>query len=269
MRLNRFLAYVLILGISAANALAQDKKVPPDAQKAIDAVRAYIDKLERGKGVGELSWKGDESVRKTLSDYHIVNARFRIFPVARQVPEGLNTSSIFAVNKDGKVEFIKDVKALEKFVASHGLPASSQETAKTALSAWLNLSQEFHQDGFYKFEVIEKEFSHDAVDKKVRVEGRAMVTQGGNGELRAILRFEDGKLAKVEEKAALRPGPRPICQATKLLDPDPIVHRMAEQDLLIMGLSARDYLLSQREKAAPELQRAIDDLWQRIEKNGW
>jgi hypothetical protein len=57
---------------------------------------------------------------------------------------------------------------------------------------------------------------------------------------------------------------RPICQATKLLDPDPIVRKMAEQDLLIMGAAARDYLLEQRAKAGPELQAAIDRIWERM-----
>src|SRR5205085_5449764 len=111
--------------------------------------------------------------------------------------------------------------------------------AKTMLAAWLTLSQEFHQDGLFRFEVLEKEF--DANPTKAA--GRAMVTQGGNGELKAELTFDkDGKLAKATEDAKIRPGPRPICQATKLLDADPIVRRMAEQDLLIMGLAARPYM---------------------------
>ena len=94
--------------------------------------------------------------------------------------------------------------------------------------------------------------------------------QGGNGELTAALEYgKDGKLAKVVETAKIRPGPRPICQATKLLDADPIVRRMAEQDLLIMGLFARDYLMEQRELATPELRAAIDRVWQQIQKNGW
>jgi hypothetical protein len=54
-----------------------------------------------------------------------------------------------------------------------------------------------------------------------------------------------------------------------LLDPDPIVREMAEQALLYMGLSARDYIMEQRAKASPRLREAIDRLWRRIEKNGW
>jgi hypothetical protein len=53
-----------------------------------------------------------------------------------------------------------------------------------------------------------------------------------------------------------------------LLDADPIVRRMAEQDLLIMGSAAKSYLDEQRAKASPELRRAIDRLWQRIVDEG-
>jgi len=39
---------------------------------------------------------------------------------------------------------------------------------------------------------------------------------------------------------------------------------MAEQDLLIMGPAAHDYMMEQRAKATPELQAAIDRMWERI-----
>ena len=61
---------------------------------------------------------------------------------------------------------------------------------------------------------------------------------------------------------------RPICQATKLLDADPLVRRMAERDLLVMGSVAQDYLIQQRLKATPELQREMDQIWERIVEEG-
>ena len=66
----------------------------------------------------------------------------------------------------------------------------------------------------------------------------------------------------------LRPGIRPICQATKLLDRDPIVRRMAEQDVLVMGRAAKPYLDQVRATARPKLQQAIDRIWQRILDEG-
>jgi hypothetical protein len=90
--------------------------------------------------------------------------------------------------------------------------------------------------------------------------------KGGNGDINVELTFDaDGKLTKATEKADIKPGPRPVCHATKLLDPDPVVRAIVEQDLLIMGRAAKPYLDEQRAKAAPELQEAIDRIWQRIQ----
>jgi hypothetical protein len=54
-----------------------------------------------------------------------------------------------------------------------------------------------------------------------------------------------------------------------LLDPDPLVGRMAEQDILVMGKSAKAYLDEQRAKAKSELKAAIDHIWKRIVDEGW
>ena len=89
------------------------------------------------------------------------------------------------------------------------------------------------------------------------------------GELNASLTFDlAGVLTKVSESAQIHPGIRPKCQATKLLDSDPIVRRMAEEAILVMGKSARVYLDEQRAKAGPELQHAIDAIWRRIVAEG-
>jgi hypothetical protein len=105
-----------------------------------------------------------------------------------------------------------------------------------------------------------------------KVSGKAVVEpKGGNkGEIGVTLVFDaDGKLTKADEKADLKAGVRPICQATKLLDPDPVVRRMAEKDILVMGRLAKPYLDEQRAKASPELRKAIDQVWQRIVEEGW
>ena len=254
--------------IAVVPAWSQDKKEnPPEVQKAIDAVRKFVD--EKGaKGNGEILVKTEDALKKALPDYTIVNVRFRQYPVARILPEGMRPSNLFAV-KEGKVEQLKDLKGVEKFLQAHHVRVKEEKDARNLLAAWLTLTQEFHQDGFFKFEVLQKEFAVEGKDE-LKVSGRLMVMSGGNGSLSADLWIDkNGKLAKVEEKAAIRPGPRPICQATKLLDADPIVRRIAEQDLLIMGLAARDYIMEQRERATPDLREAIDRVWRQIQKNGW
>jgi hypothetical protein len=63
-------------------------------------------------------------------------------------------------------------------------------------------------------------------------------------------------------------GQRVGVQATKLLDPDPIVRRMAEQDLLVMGRATKPYLDQVRARVRPKLQLAIDRMWERIVREG-
>ena len=101
--------------------------------------------------------------------------------------------------------------------------------------------------------------------------GKAVVSQqGGNlGAIAASLAFDPaGKLAQASETATIKRGVRPICQATKLLDPDPIVRGMAEQDILVMGRAAKEYLHEQRAMAGLELRDVIDRIWQRILAEG-
>lgn len=258
------LALSALLTFASLPALAQ-----PDEKKAIDLVRKHIDDLKYGKGNGEVTAQSAVAVKKVLPDHQMVIVRFRIYPVARIMPEGLGASNIFAVSKDDKIEHIKDVKVLEKFIRTHQKAAKTEADAKGILGAWMTLTQEFHQDGMFKFEVLEKQFGV-AQDTGLNARGRLIVMQGGNGDLIAELEYDkDGKLAKVAEKSTIRPGPRPICQATKLLDADPVVRRIAEQDLLIMGVSAREYLMEQRGRATPELREAIDRVWRQIQVNGW
>ncbi len=99
---------------------------------------------------------------------------------------------------------------------------------------------------------------------------KAVVARGGKADIAADLTFtREGKLIKVEETNTVKRGIRPICQATKLLDPDPVVRQMAEKDILVMGRAAKAYLDEQRAKASPNLRQAIDRIWHRIVQEGW
>ena len=120
----------------------------------------------------------------------------------------------------------------------------------------------------FQFEVASVTgFGVDAQHPTIESEVVLTVQQnGGNrGRITAHLTFDkDGKLTNVAETRGAKPGMRPVCQSTKLLDSDPIVRKMARQDILIMGRGCRGYLLEQRQKASPELQKAIDEIWQEI-----
>jgi hypothetical protein len=266
---RRFAALAIGAGLLVCGAArAQEPKLPEEAQKAADAVKEYLQKLKGD--YAQILYKDEAGLKKVFPDHQFIIARYRQFPVARALPEGLRASNVFAVTKkDQAVKLIQDVKGLEAFFKTNETAVKDEAGAKGSLAAWLALTQEFHQDGMFKFEVLEKDFGAESNEKTQTVRGRALVIQGGKGEVGATLVFEEGKLTKVTESGKVIPGPRPICQATKLLDRDPIVRKMAEQDLLFMGLAARDYIMEQRRRADPDLRAAIDSLWRRIEANGW
>src|SRR5262245_62009049 len=233
-------------------------------QKAEKTVKEFLEKIKGTQG--EVKPISDASLAKCFADDVFINVRYRIYPVARQLPEGMKPSNVFVVRKDGKLTHLKDNKILQEFFTENQKGVKSEDAARNVLACWLTLAQEFHQDGFYKFEVNKKDFSVEKSGDDVKAIGRAIVMQGGNGELNATMQFEGGKLAKVAESAKIKQGPRPICQATKLLDPDPIVRRMAQNDLLYLGDLVKDYLDEQRAQAGPELRQAIDRIWEKIQQ---
>jgi len=183
-------------------------------------------------------------------------------------PAQLSASNLFVLKPGGSVDGLRDAADLETFFRAMLGPTRTEGEAKDAVVAWLRLTQEFQQDGFFQFSI-----APDAVQvtapgaRALQVRGRAVVDprSGNMGEIDAALAFDAaGKLVDVSETVKLKRGVRPICQATKLLDPDPVVRRMAEQDLLVMGKATGDYLAGQRARADRQLQNAIDRIWKRI-----
>jgi hypothetical protein len=254
---------LLAAAVASAGQQGTEKKPPENVQKAQEKLAELLNQQKAGHG--QVLWLSAPALTQLFPKDAFFAVRFRQFPVARVLPEGFRASNVFVVPEGGKVQRLADDKALLTFFQKHLDPVKDEKPAKEAVSAWLALSQEFLQDGFFKFEILTKEIEVDKTDGGLKASGRAMVTQGGNGELRVTLTFNpEGTLRAAVEEAKIKAGPRPICQATKLLDPDPIVRRMAEQDLLIMGRAAGDYLHEQRARATPELRQVIDRLWQRI-----
>jgi len=98
--------------------------------------------------------------------------------------------------------------------------------AKEARQNVAPLGREFHQDGFFQFAIPDDSLTVISLPNGARqVTGKAQVIpQGGNqGAISASLTFGgSGHLLTASESANMKRGMRPICQATKLLDPDPI-----------------------------------------------
>jgi hypothetical protein len=217
---------------------------------------------------GQVLPVNDPSVNAVFPQEHFYVLRFRQYPVAIDPPEPLEANNLFVVKRDDSVERLHGAEDLERVFRAALPPVTAPAQAKDATRAWLRLVEERHQDGFFQFSIPEDSLRvAGEPGGTLRSTGKATVTrQAGNaGEITASLAFDQsGRLVKASEAAKLKSGMRPICQATKLLDPDPIVRRMAEQDLLVMGASAREYLEEQRANADPQLRSAIDRIRERI-----
>ena len=231
-------------------------------------------KLAEYKGAerGQIVPVKDESLSREFSGYSFYVLRFRRYPVTRVPPEPLRSNNLFIVKPDDSVEYIAGKEMLKTFFRAALAPVKTEAQARDVVKAWLQLAEEFHQDGFFRFSISEDSLRTAALkDGGLEASGKAVVNQqGGNmGEIGASLTFDAaGKLTNVSESVQLHPGMRPKCQATKLLDPDLIVRSMAEDAILVMGTAAKEYLDEQRAKATPELRRAIDKIPQRIVADG-
>lgn len=226
-------------------------------------------KLAEFKGAerGQIIHVTEESLDRALPGYLFYVLRFRQYPVARRPPEPLGIDNLFIVNPDGSVAYLTDTAALESFFHAAIAPIRTETAAKEAVKTWLRLAQEFYQDGFFQFSVPEDSITVVSTADGLQVTGKALVNQrsGDTGDIVVSLNFDQtGRLLKVSQGGRVRAGIRPICQASKLLDPDPIVRRMAENEILVMGKASKAYLDEQRANSSPELQQAIDRIWQRI-----
>lgn len=209
-----------------------------------------------------------EFISRAFPGYSFFGVSFRQYPIAAPCPEsaGLQCANLFFV-KDEQVDVVSTIDGLKFFFTVNLNPAPDQDSATDAASSWLRFSEELKQDSFYTFSAPVIAYT-PRVDV-VLVRATATVTAGGDGAIDVLMNFgAAGSFLGVLEKSALRAGIRPICQATKLLDSDPIVRRMAEQDILVMGRTAKPYLDHIRPTVSPELQQAIDRIWQRILREG-
>jgi hypothetical protein len=237
---------------SATIAKADDQQLVEDYLKSRGASGAVVRPIT------------DDYVGRTFPSFSFFGVIFRQYPVAVLCPQtqDLKCSNIFFV-KDGQVDFASNIPDLKFFFAAELGPVPSKEAATDAASTWLRFSEELKQDLFYRFSA--PEISYMPREDVTVVRGNVAVMAGGEGHIDLLMTLGTaGSLVHISEKGALRPGVRPICQATKLLDRDPIVRRMAEQDLLVMGRAAKPYLEQIRATARPKLQQAIDHIWQRI-----
>jgi hypothetical protein len=254
--------------------LAKEKDQQDEAQREVklDKPTATVTQFLKEKHPaalehGQLAPLNDERLAALFPKREFFTLRFRQWPVAFEVPKGLSAGNVCVLAGD-KVTLISDASQLEAFFQKQLAPAKRDDEQQAAVLAWLRISQEMHQDGFYRFEPLDEKVVQFGPDtgERVATGSTRVEPKGGNaGQITVALAFtNEGAMKSAVEKADLKEGVRPICQATKLLDADRIVRRMAERDILVMGSLALPYLLEQRALAQPELQVKMDQVWDRI-----
>jgi hypothetical protein len=241
---------------------------PVPAAKADDQ-QLVEDYLQR-RGVSGFTVRPitDDFVGRTFANFSFFGVIFRQYPLAVQCPAtmDLKCANLFFV-RNAQVDFVSTIEDLKFFFAANLGPVPTQDAGTDAASTWLRFSEELKQDLFYMFSA--PSVSYTPRDDLILLRAQATIAAGGDGNIDVVITLgAAGSFVNVLEKSAPRPGIRPICQATKLLDRDPIVRRMAEQDLLVMGRAAKPYLEHVRTTAGPKLQLAIDRVWQRILNEG-
>src|SRR5712691_4712333 len=251
----------LILALCALSALVISLSPAEEIPEVLTRKLAEF----KGAEQGQISGVTDDSVTRQFPGYSFYVLRFRHYPVAHALASPLRANNLFVLKPDHSVELIADAGGLEQFFRLALTPVTTEPQARDAARAWLRLAQEFHQDGFFQFSIPGDSVEvASAPGGGLQVKARASVNPpGGNaGEITASLVFDqNGRLARAAEAANFNQGIRPICQATRLLDPDPIVRLRAEQDLLAMGMAAKGYLDEQRARAGPDLRQEIDRIW--------
>jgi hypothetical protein len=258
-----FLVLAATLGVANEPA----KKGPDEA---LAKAKALVEKqVQDWKGNGFKAEVIEEKyVREMFPDHVFVAVRFPLWPVARPAPEPMKSQNLFAVSKEGKLTHLGDKEKLEEFFKS---TLGAQLNQDKTVRSWLRLRMEYIQDGFYKFKYPEKAEVTGPGSSLTLVTGIVeVVPEGGNkGSFKAVVRFDRAdKFSAVTEENKVMQGMRPRCQATLLLHPERLVREIAEQDLLVMGQRAKDYLMEQRAKASDDLRREIDRIWRQIETEG-
>ncbi len=195
---------------------------------------------------------------------------FREWPMAMMPMSPFKQRNVIIVPKTGDPVLYTDPKKIVgAFAQQVGSIVGREMPMVTA--AWLRVSAVFSQDGYFIFRYPIDQIRVNTGTVGFVATGKATVDPkgGDKGEIVASVNFwpnrnKELEIKSITETRTVQAGVRPICQALLLLDANPTVRRMAERDLLIMGPIIKPYLDEKRKEASPELQKAIDAIWQRI-----
>jgi hypothetical protein len=205
-------AVALGLTLGAAGRAGDPKQPPKEAvEKGQSALTKHLEKIKGSEG--QVVRIDAAPLRQLFPKDVFFAVHYRVYPVAQRLPKGMKPSNVFVFSR-GKLTPIGNDLKLDEFFKDRLPAVTSDATARKAAQAWLWLSQEFRQDGFYKFAVEDDEVKVEREGGKRTVTARATVTGGGEGEVEVTLQFDtDGRIAATSFQVRLRPEPRPKAKA--------------------------------------------------------
>ena len=133
----------LLLVVSMGTTMAAEPAVP----EALARKLAEFPGAERGKVIPV----EDNFIARVFPGYAFYVLRFLQYPAARVPPARLSANNLFVAKPDGSVDVLRDAAGLETFFRAMLAPMRTEGDAKDAVVAWLRLTQEFRQDGFFQF----------------------------------------------------------------------------------------------------------------------
>jgi len=198
MRRSRVMRARLLFCVAAACCCrppsAPDDTKTPDADKGKQAVNDQLNPVQGRGRPGDAGQGGGAG--QGVPEVRLLHAHYRQYPIARAMPEPPEVRQHLRYSADGKLTLLNEPKALEKFFKDNVGPTKELDPAKDAARAWLKLSPELQQDGFFKFAIMDDSTKAELVQDRVSASGKVVVMQAGNGEINAKLSFADGKLSR-------------------------------------------------------------------------
>jgi len=169
------------------------------------------DQLARRKNKNAIVYPvADQSVGQTFPSHVILAVRFPLYPVAIRPRAPLHSQNLFIVDKDGQQEQVTDFKGMEDFFRANTGTVINASKARQVVRAWLAMSQELSQDGYFTFE---KTVQAGPSKFGLKATGKATVKpeMGNKGSIEVTITFDiDGMLGEIkEDKKQFRTGKRP------------------------------------------------------------
>jgi hypothetical protein len=196
----------------------KDKTLDKAARSVVDQIgqkvqKALEERLIRRKAKGyTLGRLKDDAVARAFPAHLVLSVRFRQYPTTVRPPAPLRVQNLFLVGKDGEPEHVTDFQILNTFFKDNLSKVLKESEAKNAAHAWLEMSQEFTQDGFFQFSISGKDLKVGPGKTGLQATGKAVVKpeKGNKGQIAVTLHFGlTGELEAVEEEKSVVQGKRP------------------------------------------------------------